>query len=156
MERILTWRELSHVVKAYETRHNHLELKRFCNRYYPRASRVVVNTVQEYDDESYYTTLDLSNLTAYDGNKALQVPGDEVDLLVLLAESPGLQESIESARPEEPLEWFTDIYYTEASDLDLCPDSDDYNLEVDLLRPPPLPRVVYVKEGAESAVPADE
>lgn len=155
MERELTWRELSDVVKAYEARHNHQELKRFCDRYYPRASRVVIETMQEYDDESYYTTLDLHNLTAFDGDKALGVPGDEVALLVLLAESPGLQEELEEAKPEEPLEWFSERYYDDASNLDLCPD-DDFNLEVELLKPPPSPKVVYVKEGAEDAVLTDE
>ena len=145
MARELTWRELSHVVKAHETRHNFHELKRFCDRYYPRASSVVVETMQEYDDESYYTALDLSNLTAFDGDKALEVPGDDVALLVLLAESPDLQASIEQAKPEEPLGWFSERYYDDASNLDLCPD-DDFNLEVELLNPPPCPEVVYVKE----------
>lgn len=154
MERELTWRELSDVVKAHETRHNYQELKRFCDRYYPRASRVVVNTRQEYDDESYYTALDLHNLTAFDSDKALEVPDDEVALLVLLAESPGLQASIEEAKPEEPLEWFSERYYDDASNLDLCPDY-DMNLEVELLRPPPSPKVVYVKEGGDDAALTD-
>lgn len=128
---------------------------RFCRCFYPRASRVVIGTVQEYDDENYYTALDRSSLTAYDGHDALRVPADEVELLLLLAESPELREATEEDKPEDSLEWFSEFYYDEASNLELYRDPDSSNLEVELASPPPRPVAVFCK-NEEASVSADD
>lgn len=154
MERNLSWSELRDILKEHEAYHNYAELTRFCRLFYPLTSRVVIGTMQEYDDENYYTALDLNNLTAYDGRHTLKTPSDEVELLVLLAEAPELREALAEDKPNDSLEWFSEFYYDEASNLELYRDPDSVNLEVDLASPPPQPKSVYFR-GADDAVLAD-
>ena len=156
MERELTWPELEDVLNAYETHHNYTVLKDLCRRYYPAATRVVVRVVQEYDDAVYFSTFDANNLYAYEGDKGLSLPDDEVSLLVLLGVSPELKADLAAAEPYDPVVWLNEQFYDEVNELQLCGIAHGYDLEVDLTAPPPNPKKVYVKEGDRDALSTDE
>lgn len=151
MAQPLTLAELREVEREHELYYNHTELTRFCRLFYPRASQVIIGTQQEYDDEVYYTALNTHNLTAYDGRTALRAPTDEVELLVLLAESPELREALDGDQPDDSLTWFSEFYYDETSDLKLYRDPDNNSLIVTLGAPPPKPRAVYFMEADDAA-----
>ena len=155
MERELGWFELEKIVSDHETQHNYTVLQGLCARYYPTATRVVVSIIQEYDDNVYYPAFDASNLQAFEGETELGLPGDDVELLLLLAASPGLKANLAEEKPDEPTEWLQEQFYDEANDLGLCGLAQGYDLEIDLTAPPPEPRKVYVKEG-DDALPADD
>ena len=155
MERELSWRELTNVIETHEDYHNYQELKRFCDCYYPKAIRIVVQVVQEYDDNSYYNTFGSSSISVYGVDKELHLPTDDVELLVLLAESTELKEALQEAEPDSPIDWLEEQYYDDVNNLELCGIERGYDLEVGLVAPPPLPLKVYVKEGTEDALPAD-
>ena len=155
MERELSWNELTNVIETHEDYHNYQELKRFCDCYYPKAIRIVVCVVQEYDDNSYYNTFSSSSITVYGVDKELHLPTDDVELLVLLAESAELKEAFQEAEPDSPIDWLEEQYYDDVNNLELCGIERGYDLEVDLVAPPPPPLKVYVKEGADDALPAD-
>ena len=155
MERELSWHELTNVIGAHEDYHNYQELKRFCDCYYPKAMRIVVQVVQEYDDNSYYNTFSSSSITVYGVDKELHLPTDDVELLVLLAESAELKELFQEAEPDSPSDWLEEQYYDDVNNLELCGIERGYDLEVNLVVPPPLPQKVYVKEEANDALPAD-
>ncbi len=156
MTRELTWPELEDVLSAYETKHNYTVLKDLCARYYPAATRVVVRVVQEYDDAVYFNTFDASHLYAYEGDKELSLPDDEVTLLVLLGASPELKVDLAAAEPDDPAVWLAEQFYDEVNELGLCGIGHGDDLEIDLTAPPPEPKKVYVKEGERDALPADE
>lgn len=155
MERELSWFELGRVIEEHEAHHNHHELKDFCDRYYPRASRVVVQAVQEYNDNDYYFTFGPSNISVWDGEWALCVPADDVALLVLLAESADLDAVLREDKPDDPLGWLEERYGEDVYNLELCGIEKGYDIEVDLALSPPQPTRVYVKEMA-NALPADD
>lgn len=155
MERELSWHELTEVIEAHEAYHNYMELRRFCDLYYPTATRIVVYVVQAYDDNNYYNTFGPSNLTAYDGDREMHLPTDDVALLVLLAASAELKDAFADAKPERPIDWLEEGFHDDVYNLELCGIEKGYDVEVDLTSPPPLPWAVYVKEGDERAVLAD-
>ena len=155
MERELSWNELTGVIEVHEDYHNYQELKRFCECYYPKATRIVIRVVQEYDDNSYYNTFGSSSITVYGVDKELHLPTDDVELLVLLAESAELKEAFREAEPDSPIDWLEEQYYDDVNNLELCGVERGYDLEVGLVAPPPLPQKVYVKEEADDALPAD-
>ncbi len=146
MERELSWHELTRVIEEHERHHNFEVLSAFCERYYPGATRVTVQTTQEYNDNTYYYTFGPSNISVFEGQKPLSLPDDEVSLLVLLAQSPELKKELEQEAPEDPVLWFSDFYYEEVYSLELCGIEKGYDIEVDLTTIPPLPRRVFVKE----------
>ena len=156
MERELGWFDLEKIVSDHETCHNYTVLQSLCARYYPTATRVVVSIIQEYDDNIYYPAFDAGNLQAFEGEKELSLPSDDVELLLLLSASPGLKADLAEEKPDEPTEWLQGQFYDEANDLGLCGLAQGYDLEVDLTTPPREPKKVYVKEGERDAVPADE
>lgn len=162
MERELNWHELARVIEEHDDYHNFEALTAFCACYYPSATRIVVQVVQEYDDSNYYYTFGPSNLSVFEGDKELFLPTDEVELLILLA-SPELKAKLEKAQPDDPLEWLEEQYHDDIYNLELCGIEKGYDIEVELTAPPaPLPRV-YVKEevgrtepeGYQDAHPAD-
>lgn len=155
MERELSWHELTEVIEVHEAYHNYTELRRFCDLYYPTATRIVVQVVQAYDDNNYYNTFGPSNLTAYDGDREVHLPTDDVALLVLLAASAELKDAFGGAKPERPTDWLEERFHDDVYNLELCGIEKGYDVEVDFASPPPLPRTVYVKEGDEHAVLAD-
>lgn len=155
MERELSWHELAMVIEAHEAHHNHHELQAFCDRYYPKATRVLVQAVQEYDDNDYYFTFGPSNISVWDGERELCVPADDVDLLVLLAESADLGDVLREDEPDDPLGWLEERYGEDVYNLELCGIEKGYDIEVDLALLPPQPTRVYVK-GMADALPADD
>lgn len=155
MERELTWFELARVIEAHEEHHNYEELSAFCHCYFPEATRIIVHATQEYDDNNYYFSFGPSNIQVFVSDKEVELPDDEVSLLVLLAQSPALKKLLEEAKPENPVLWLADLYYDEVYTLELCGIEKGYDVEVDLTSTPPLPMRVYVKEGDEHALPAD-
>ena len=155
MERELSWHDLTRVIEAHEAYHNYQELKRFCDCYYPKAIRIVVQVAQEYDDNSYYNTFSSSSISVYGVDSELHLPTDDVELLVLLAESAGLKGALQEAEPDRPIDWLEEQYYDDVNNLELCGIEKGYDLEVGLVASPPPPLKVYAKEGAEDALPAD-
>lgn len=155
MDRELTWHELARVIEAHEEYHNHRVLAAFCKRYFPGATRITVRATQEYDDNTYYFSFGPSNISVYVGDKEVELPDDEVSLLVLLAQSESLKQELKEAKPVDPLLWLADLYYDEVYDLELCGIEKGYDVEVDVTSAPPLPPKVFVKEGEDGALPAD-
>ena len=155
MERELSWFELGSVIEEHEAHHNHFALKVFCGRYYPRATRVVVQAIQEYNDNDYYFTFGPNNISVWDGKRELCVPADDVALLVLLAESADLDAVLREDKPDDLLGWLEERYGEDVYNLELCGIEKGYDIEVDLALPPPYPTRVYVKEPAD-ALPAND
>ncbi len=54
MDRELSWHDLQRVIEEHEDYHNFQVLDAFCSRYYPGATTITVQAVQEYDDNNYY------------------------------------------------------------------------------------------------------
>lgn len=156
MERELSWHELTKILEAHETFHNFEVLTAFCKRYYPGATRVSVQVMQEYDDNSYYYSFGPSEITVYRNEKVMTLADDDVSLLVLLAQSPSLKTFLEEAQPDNPVMWLTDVHDEEIYSLELCGIERGYDLEVDLTLAPSVPRRVYTKKEDENALPADD
>ena len=103
-----------------------------------------------------FSAFDASNLAAYEGEKELSLPADDVELLVLLGDSPELKGDLAEAEPDDPVVWLQEQFYDEVNDLELCGVGHGFDLEVDLTTTPPEPKKVYIKEGERNALSADE
>ncbi len=149
MDQELSWHDLQRVIEEHEDYHNFQVLDAFCNRYYPGATTITVQAVQEYDDNNHYYSFGPSQITVIREEQPLLLPDDDVGLLVLLAESPSLQADLKEAAPEDPVLWLADVYYDEVYNLELCGIEKGYDVEVNLRASPKLPTKVFVKENAE-------
>ena len=150
MDRELSWHDLQRAIEEHEDHHNFHVLKAFCNRFYPGATLITVQAVQEYDDNNYYYSFGPSQITVVRDEQPLLLPDDDVGLLVLLAGSPSLQADLKQTAPEDPVLWLADVYYDEVYNLELCGIEKGYDVEVNLLRPPPPPSRVYTLAAEET------
>jgi hypothetical protein len=146
-ERELSLPELERILLEHERHQNFAILQAFCCRYYPSATRVMVDPSQNYDDQVYYYRVGPDNLNVYAGEQRLSLADDEVSLLLLLAGSPDLQRQLEAENPEDPVLWLADLYYEEVCALGLYGVEHGHSFVVDFAHPPPVPTRVYVKES---------
>ena len=155
MERELSWQELAEIVEAHETYYNYTQLAEFCDFYYPSATKVVVSIVQEYDDNNYYNTFSENNLTVFAGEQELRLPTDEVELLLLIAESAELNKALAEASPDHPLALLSDWHYDDVCNLELYGVERGDDLEADLTLLPSIPKKVYIKEEEDALLTDD-
>lgn len=152
MERELSWSDLTRIIEAYEDHHNYQKLSNFCELYYPGATKINIQVMQEYNDYSYSYTFGSSDITVWEGDTLMTLPDDDVSLLVLLARSPKLKQELREAKPHDPVLWLADLYYDNLYDLDLCGIEKGHDIEVDLTTAPSLPPRVYIKKGSADAL----
>jgi hypothetical protein len=146
----LSWQELSRILLEYEEKSNYDALESFAAKYYPTATRVEVEMINEYDDSTYFQTYSTSSVRFYNEEGRLELPHDSETLAILFALSEALKTNFEATpKTDNPLTWLEEQYWGDFCDLNLYGPERGEDLTVDLTSAPPEPTAVYkiLKEG---------
>lgn len=148
----LSWQELTRILLEYEGKYNYDALKTFVVKYYPTATRVEVETINEYDDSTYFQTYSTSSVRFYNEEERLELPHDGETLAILFALSETLRTDFAATqKTDDPLTWLEEQYWGDFCELNLYGPERGEDLEIDLTSPPPEPTPVYIisKEEAQ-------